>query len=174
MLHVDELRKGWQENIDIYLNIANTTFSRYELSNLFSKLCLFKPTRMEISKECYGGSRRYNKAVFENAILDKNNKHFGLYNTGASRISISIFANSAVVHIRMLLETWEREKTELISLIDDFFVKLNGCFAFAVNSFDYNIVQNPGYINDYITYGVGENDFHGIGEVPVIPSDDPL
>ncbi len=170
---MEDLRKGWQNNIDIYVSIANTTFSRSELSDLFLKLLFFKPTRMEISKQSYGGSRRYNKDLFKDAMFDNNNKHFGLYNTGASRIDTSVFSNATLIHIRIDLQTFENQKQKIFGALDRFFVTLNGCFAFVVNSFDYNIVQNPSYVKDYITYGVNESDFLGLSEVPVIPSDDP-
>ncbi len=164
-------KKTLKNTVRLVVCVYGNQFNRETVYKWLTEFCFFKPTRMSVSKDGRYFTKRYNESAFEEAVLNNNVKSLSLENTKDGNIEFSSNGLTASFEVNVPLDLWTERKTEMIEKYQELFTELGGCFGYAVNCFDDNIIQNPWNTNIYKLYEVSDSDFPGISNIPIIQRD---
>ena len=163
-----------KNTLKIYIYVYGDQFHKATIYKWFTMFRFFKPTRMQIFQSGRYVPKRFSEEALRDATLDDKTTMLCLYNTTWGEMIAYWDELAAYFSFKLPLDLWEDRKTEIMHNYQEIFVEFGGCFGFAVNRFDDEIIQNPRNIDLYDTYQVSDADFPGIKNIPVVLKDSPL
>lgn len=153
------------------IHIYGDDFHKETIYKWFTDFCFFKPTKMRTYHKGQLFAKRYSEAALKESVLSEKTSFVGLYNTKRGFMEASFCHSSSFFIIKLPYTLWIQNKAAIIDKYQKLFVEFGGCFGFVVNSFDYDIIQNPCDANVYNVYKLGDTDFAGINSIPIIQRD---
>ena len=165
--------KSLKNELELSIYVYGKQFDRETVYKWLTVLRFFKPTRMRMYQNGQYSSKRYSESVFEETAFNNKVKLLCLEDTKWGFIQADLDGFTASFKVNVPLDLWTERKTEIIEKYQEIFTELGGCFGFAVNCFDDEIIQNPWNINVYKSYEVSDSDFPGINNIPIIRMNTP-
>lgn len=149
----------------VFLNFSSTKnqLTKQDMIEWFSKMRIFKPTRMSVPNK----SARYNADMFEQLIRTCDD--WGTYKLeNRSNFCLTFqYGSMAAFSARMPLDVWKERERDLVCFLEDYFVRMDGCFGYVVNYFDDYIVQNPFGGGRMSSWKLDDTDFPDIQSIPL-------
>ena len=153
-----------KNTVRIKLGTIKNKISKDDILDWFSKLCFFKPVRMSIPQKI----TRYNADIFEQTIRT-DDSYTNYWLESRSNYHIGVIYNSTLsFDITIPLNIWQEREQELTNFLQEFFVRIDGCFGYAVNCFDHFFIQNPMDIGTYERWQIDDTDFLGVKCIPFV------
>jgi hypothetical protein len=157
---------SYKDLVYIHICILGDEFTRDDVRRWFSELCHFQPYRLWLDSK----PRRYKQEYLDTIIQNAGDDWGSLWIEDTTRYRAEIIRNNtSSFFTTMSVQKWLEQKETWLSLLDELFVRLNGCYGYVVNAFDDLIVQNPAGPKTYDQYNVTDDDFPGVREIPFIP-----
>lgn len=160
--------KSLKNKLELSIYVYGNQFDRVTVYKWLTVFRFFKPTRIRMSQNGQYSSKRYSESVFKEAAFNNKVSFLCLENTKNGLIEFEQDDLTASFRVKVPLNLWIEQKAEIIDKYQEIFIELGGCFGFAVNCFDNEIIQNPWNINIYKSYKVSDSDFPGINNIPII------
>ncbi len=146
------------------------------LIELIYTFIFFEPHKMDINHHWRNKKKiKYDEAEFKSAlrnVVENPDQHYiRLYDKDDLKVMRIYLDNEGFDFVSsMPVEAFDKNKLYYLKRFQELFIRLDGVFGFMGNDFDISVIGDL-KIRDIEKYGLTDDDFTGINDIPIIYSD---